>query len=395
MRAPQLAEAIMARWPYPSSINEQGWEYNTGIVLYGLSVLYQRNGDARYLDYIRRWVDRYVDPEGHIDLGDVHNLDKIQPGMLLLFLYEETGDERYHAAAQEVVQWLSEFPRNAEGGFWHKDIYPQEMWVDGIYMAQPFLVRYAHLFGDDDCGASLSGAPKFPDADSASRRGPEARGTGAPGAKGSCIDTALFQTTLLAQHAQDPATGLLRHGWDQDRNAAWADPATGLSPEAWSRGMGWYTMALVEMLQDLPPEHPGTRSLRAILQDAAGGLEQTQDPQTGLWYQVMDKGDRPDNWLETSGSAMFVYALATAVDRGYLDASYREVAEKGWVGLQTRIMFDANHMPEVTEAVEGMGVQRDYVAYVARRRLANSTHGLMAVLLASSVMERWAEARGP
>ncbi len=256
MRAPlgaQIADMILSRWPDPSAINDQGWEYNTGIVLYGLSALYQRSGDARYLDYIRRWVDRYVDGEGHIDLGDVHNLDKIQPGMLLLFLYEETGDERYHVAASQVVRWLGEHPRNAEGGHWHKDIYPQEMWVDGIYMAAPFLVRYARLFGgaasgDEACGGGLSGdegsagsAPgrgqdaRGTDVGSSSGRGQDARGTG------SCIDMATYQATLLARHAQDPATGLLRHAWDQDRDAAWADPVSGLSPEVWSRGMGWCT----------------------------------------------------------------------------------------------------------------------------------------------------------
>jgi unsaturated rhamnogalacturonyl hydrolase len=240
VRAPlgaQIADMILSRWPDPSAINDQGWEYNTGIVLYGISVLYRRHGQERYRDYIQRWVDHYVDAEGHIDLGDTHNLDKIQPGMLLIFLYEETGDERYHVAASQVVQWLGEHPRNAEGGFWHKDIYPQEMWVDGIYMGAPVLVRYARLFGgaasgDEACGAGLSGDGETPG--SAPGRGQDARGTG-------CIDMALFQATLLARHAQDPASGRLRHAWDQDRDAAWADPVSGLSPEVWSRGMGWCT----------------------------------------------------------------------------------------------------------------------------------------------------------
>ncbi|MBC7255083.1 MAG: glycoside hydrolase family 88 protein, partial [Chloroflexi bacterium] len=282
------------------------------------------------------------------------NLDLIQPGMVLLLVYEETGEARYRVAAEDLLARLRAHPRNAAGGFWHKAIYPNEMWVDGLYMAGPFCTRYARLFGPNDL----------------------------------CPDEAVHQAVLLAEHVQDAQTGLLHHAWDADRNAPWADPATGLSPEVWGRGMGWFMMALVEMLEDLPPSHEGYDRLVAILRAAARGLEATQDPRTGLWHQVIDKGDRPDNWLETSASAMFIYTLKRGAERGWLEARYERVARRGWQGLQTKLRLEADGTPQVVDAVEGMGVQRDYAAYVSRARLTNSTHGLAAVMLAASAMER-------
>jgi unsaturated rhamnogalacturonyl hydrolase len=351
--AVRLADWIMTQWPDPRAINDQGWEYNTGIVLYAMSRVYELEGDPRYLDYIRRWVDSYVRSDGRLDLGDTHNLDRSQPATLLIFLYRQTGEERYRIAARSVRERVEAFPRNAEGGFWHKARYPYEMWLDSIYMAGVFLAQYGALFDDT-----------------------------------ACLDMAVSQAALLAQHAQDPETGLLRHAWDADRNAAWADPATGLSPEVWSRGLGWYAMALVEILRVMPEDHPGFSQLQTILQDLARGLRDTQDRETGLWYQVVDMGDRPDNWPETSGSAMLVYALQVGVEHGYLDASYRAVARRGWRGLRARGLFDADGAPTIAGAVEGMGVQTSYTEYVNKERLINSTHGLMAIMLASSQMER-------
>jgi hypothetical protein len=183
------------------------------------------------------------------------------------------------------------------------------------------------------------------------------------------------------------------HAWDADRNAAWADPATGASPEVWGRAMGWYVMALVDMLAVLPPEHPGHAQLRDLFCEAAEGLRRTQDPRTGLWYQVMDKSDRPENWLEASASAMFVYALRRGVGDGLLDPSYGDLARKGWNGLLGRFIGDTEQGFVVFGAVEGMSVQIDLAGYLGRKRLDNSSHGLCGVLLAASAME-WPRA-GP
>jgi unsaturated rhamnogalacturonyl hydrolase len=352
--AVEFADWIMSSWPDPTTMTTKGWEYNNGIILHGIAAVFEKTRDIRYLEYITRFVDSYLGDSDKVDLGKDHNIDRIQPGVLLLFLYEQTGKEKYRRAADHVRAAFDQFPKNDEGGFWHKTRYPAEMWLDGIYMGQPFLVRYGHLFGD----------------------GP------------SCVQTALFQITLITRHLQGP-DGLLRHAWDGDRNAAWADPETGLAPEVWGRGAGWFAMALIDVLKYVPSEHPGAGELRGILQRLAVGLKKTQDPATGLWYQVLDKGERPDNWHETSATGMFVYALKVGVDEGYLDATYREVAEKGWAGLKLKISRGLDGSPVLTDAVQGMGVQSDYSGYVNKERLQNSPHGLCAVLLAASRMEHF------
>jgi unsaturated rhamnogalacturonyl hydrolase len=361
--AVRLADSVLSRWPDPSGIGNRGWEYNSGIVLAGIAEVYRHTRDPRYLDYIRRYVDTYLRPDGGLDLGDDsggHNLDRVQPGVLVLFLYEETRDEKYAKTARWLRGRFDTFPRNAVGGFWHKQKYPNEMWLDGIYMAEPFLVGYGALFGE----------PKF------------------------CFETAVAQATLVGAHTRVPGTGLFRHAWDEDRNAAWADPATGISPEVWSRAMGWYVMALVDILEKLPVDQPGRSKLRELLREAAGGIRSTQDPKTGLWFQVMDKAERPGNWLETSASGMFVYALKRSVDRGDLDAGLLATAKKGWTGLLSRVTVDSEGRPVVEGTVEGISVQKDFAGYVGKRRLANTPHGLCGLLFASSAME-WPDTCAP
>ncbi|HNX48591.1 MAG TPA: glycoside hydrolase family 88 protein [Thermoanaerobaculaceae bacterium] len=357
--AVRLADGVLSRWPAAASISNKGFEYNTGIVLWGIAEVYRHTRDPRYLGYIRTWVDSYLREDGSVDLGDDaagHNLDRIQPGNLVLFLFEETGDPKYAKTARWLRARFDTFPRNSQGGFWHKQKYPDEMWLDGIYMAEPFLVRYGRLFSEP----------------------------------GFCFDTAVAQTLLVAEKT-GIGGGLFRHAWDADRNAAWADPTSGASPTVWGRAMGWYLMALVDILAELPPEHPGYPRLRALLREAANGVSRTQDPKTGLWYQVLDRGERPDNWLETSASAMFVYALKRGADTGLLDSASAETARKGWSGLQGRISTDQEGRPVVEGSVEGMSVQKDLEGYLGRKRLADSAHGLCGMLLAASAIE-WSAA---
>ncbi len=350
--AVQLADGILARWPDPNQIAGQGWEYNTGIVLYALTQVHARTGDERYLAYVQRWVDGLMDAEGRIAVPDEQNLDRIQPGMLLLYLYEQTGLERYRRGAEQMLARLAAHPRTAKGGLWHKERYPHEMWLDGVYMMGPFCAHAARLLGADE----------------------------------QCPELAAREALLLAEHAQG-ADGLLRHAWDADANAAWADPTTGLAPVVWGRGMGWYSMALVDMLAALPRDHPARPRLLAILQAAARGIEASQDTTTGLWFQVMDDPDLPGNWIETSASAMFVYALELGARHGYLDAHYRDVAQRGWQGLVATLRREPDGRWTVTGAVQGMGVRPDAASYLEPKRLENSTHGLMAVLLAATAIE--------
>lgn len=360
--AVRLADSVLLRWPDPSAISGKGWEYTNGIVLAGIAEVYRANRDPRLLAYVRRYVDTFLRPDGSFDFGEDaagHNLDRIQPGVLVLFLWDETRDPKYEKAARWLRACFEAFPRNASGGYWHKKKYPNQMWLDGLYMAEPFLAGFGRRFGD----------------------------------RGFCFATPATQARLMAEHTRAGAAGLFRHAWDESRAAAWADPRTGISPEVWGRAMGWYAMALVDVLAELPEGHASRAALRELLAEAARGIRATQDPKTGLWFQVLDKGADPANWLETSASGMFVYALKRGADRGELDASYLDVARKGWAGLRAQVSEDAAGQPVVGGAVEGMSVQPDFAGYVSKRRVPNLPHGLCALLLAASAMEGAARPR--
>ena len=241
-----------------------------------------------------------------------HSFDNIQPSVLLPFLFQQTGAAKYQTAADLIRARYDTIPRNPDGGFWHKQIYPNEMWLDGVYMGLPFLMRYATTFGT--CGTF-------------------------------CADTVVEQALLIANHVRDPATGLLYHAWDDSAagaKAAWADPTTGRSPSVWGRAMGWYAMALVDMLPDIPADHAGRSDLLTILTGMAIG--DARDP--GRDDRPLVPGRRqgraaPTTGSRPPGSGMFVYALKVGVDRGYLDPSFMTVATRGWQGLQTKVTTDA------------------------------------------------------
>lgn len=360
--AVRFANAVMARWPDPINITTgaAAWEYNRGIVLRGIEQVYRHTSDPLYLAYIQKYADQFVSANGVVNIPAAHSFDNIQPSVLLPFLFQQKGLAKYHTAADQIRARYDTIPRNGAGGFWHKSTYPYQMWLDSIYMGEPFLMRYGATFGT--CGTF-------------------------------CNDTVVEQVLLIAAHVR-ATTGLLYHAWDETTalegtgiKAPWADPTTGRSSVVWGRAMGWYAMALVDMLPDLPADHPGRSEMLSILSGIAAALQTTQDPVSGLWFQVIDQGSLGDNWIETSGSGMFIYALKVAVNRGYINASYLAVANNGWVGLQKKVTFDANGLPTITGAVQGMGVQNDYAGYVNQLTLSNSSHGLCAILLAASEME--------
>jgi unsaturated rhamnogalacturonyl hydrolase len=357
--AVRFANMILSKWPDPANITTSaGFEYNHGIVLRGIEQVYRHTGDSRYLAYIQKYIDENVNASGVINLGTTFSaFDNMQPSVLLPFLFQETGLAKYKTAADTVRAFYNNIPTNADGGFWHKQVYPNQMWLDGIYMGEPFLARYAAVFGS--CGTY-------------------------------CGDTVVKQSTLIALHTLDTPTGLYYHAWWDSNPAstkpAWAD-ANGRSPCIWGRAMGWYAMALVDTLGDLPANQTGRSDLLSILTGVAAGLKATQDAKTGLWFQVMDQGSKTDNWTETSASGMIVYALKVAVNRGYIDASYSSVADSGWTGLQTKVTTDAAGVPTITGAVQGMSVQNNYAGYVGQQTVSNSSHGLCAILLAASEME--------
>jgi unsaturated rhamnogalacturonyl hydrolase len=310
--------------------------------------------------YIKDAVDKYVTEDGTIKgyKTDAHSLDDIEMGRAVLLLYRTTNQPKYQKAAKFLHDQLAEQPRTASGGYWHKQIYPNQMWLDGAYMAEPFRAAYAATFREpedfDDIAKQL-----------------------------------LFMDTKM----RDPKTGLLRHGWDESKQMKWADTTTGLSPEVWARAMGWYAMALVDVLDWMPADHPQRTALVAALKRTAAAVVAYQDKETGLWWQVMDKGGKPGNYTEASASSMFVYALAKGVRMGYLPQSYETNARRGWDGIQKAFVStgpDGSMVLNGTVKVGGLGGTPyrsgtfDY--YVGEKMIANDAKGVGAFLLAGSVM---------
>lgn len=351
----RFADYILNNWEDPNTLSNKGWEYTNTIILHGIEKVYQKTGEKKYLEYIRAFADQYVRDNGEIlDLEpETNNLDKLHPGTILFPLMEAYPDnEKYRLAAARIREEFDNQPRTAEGGFWHKQRYENEMWLDGIYMAEPFLVKYGATFGD--------GGDEF--------------------------DEAARQVALIAEKTYNPEAQLYYHGWDSNKNADWADPESGQSAFYWSRGLGWFAMAMVDILENLPADHAKRQVFINTLKNIAAGIERYQDPETGLWYQVLDEGSRADNWHEISGSAMFVYSLKKGIRLGLLENRYLPVAEKGWKGLQTKISIK-DGTPLITDVVEGMGIQPTYDGYINKERLENSPHGLCAILMAASEME--------
>jgi len=338
-----VVDSTTARYT-PSSIG--GWSYPVGLYLYGQYLTYRRTHESRYLSYIKSYVDRFVKSDGSMDQG-FNSLDSMQAGRLLVILHRETGEDRYRKAAKKIRDRLDTFPRTSDGGFWHADTSSRahQLWSDGVYMVNPFLVEYGKEFGDS----------------------------------AYANDEAAKQLYVYGRHLQ-ASGGLLKHAYDESKTASWADQGTGLAPEPWCRAVGWYSMAIVNVLDALPVNHVRRPQLIRILRDLAKGLEKYQDPATGRWFQVIDKGSRSDNWTETSCSSMFTYALSRGAQQGYLDAHYRSVAQRGYVGVLAKISLGSNGRTDLTDISIGTNVG-DYAFYIARPRETNDLHGLGAFLI--------------
>ncbi|MER6567314.1 glycoside hydrolase family 88 protein [Streptomyces sp. NPDC001093] len=338
-----VVDSTMARYT-PATIG--GWSYPVGLYLYGQYLVYRRTHDPRLLAYIKAYVDRFVHSDGTI-AQSFNSLDSMEAGRLLVILHHETGQDRYRKAARKIRDRLNSYPRTSDGGFWHADTSSRahQLWADGAYMVNPFLVEYGREFGD-----------------SAYTNGEAAR-----------------QLFVYGGHLQ-VANGLLRHAYDESRSASWADPATGLAPEHWCRAVGWYAMALVNVLDAIPADQPRRPQLLGTLRTLASALEKYQDPASGRWFQVMDKGSRPDNWTETSCSSMFAYALSRGVRQGYLDPHFDAVARRGYQGVLARLSVGADGRTNLADISVGTDVG-DYAYYVGRTRATNDFHGLGAFLI--------------
>ena len=346
---------------HPDGLGES-WEYDNGLMLHGCEALWKKTGDARYFDYLKKSVDRLILADGSIKgyrLED-YTLDNLNSGKLLFALYARATDAkdraRYAKALRLLQSQLKTQPRTADGGYWHKKIYPNQMWLDGLYMAAPFLAEFAGTFNQP-----------------------------------ALYDEVTKQIALLELHARDPKTGLLYHGWDATKQQRWANPATGTSPEFWGRALGWYAMALVDVLDYLPEKHAKRGEVLAALQRLASAVVAVQDPQRGVWWQVLNKPGTPGNYREASATAMLVYALSKGVRQGWLDkASFDPSAQRGYAGLLKEfVSTDQQGNVELRSVckVAGLGGNpyRDgsYEYYVGTDVASNDPKGLGAFILAS------------
>ncbi|HWR37438.1 MAG TPA: glycoside hydrolase family 88 protein [Clostridia bacterium] len=338
-----LVESTMQRYPGPKELGS--WGYAKSLYLFGQYLVFKRTEDPRYLSYIKNWIDSHVDENGKIDRG-MNALDYMLPGNLLLVLYKETGEPKYKIAAESIRQRFDTYPRTKDGGLWHATSRQHQLWADGLFMSMPFLVRYGQIFGDS----------KYAN------------------------DEAANQLLIYASHLRDPRTGLFYHAYDESGAQKWANPTTHRASEFWCRAMGWYAMALVDVLEVLPKDHPKRAEVLATLQEFVKSIARYQDSKTGLWYQVIDQGADPNNWLETSSSSMFTYVISLSVERGYVSQKYAKVASKGYRGVMTKLTFGEDGLTNISDICEGTNVS-DRAYYFGRKRPVNDFHGLGAFLL--------------
>jgi unsaturated rhamnogalacturonyl hydrolase len=359
----KLAETAMTIWKDSFMLpNDKApkWRYDQGVILKGIEGIWNATGDGKYFSYIQKSMDYYVKEDGSIKgyKHDEFNIDHVNNGKLLLLLYRITGKDKYRKAATLLRNQLKDHPRTSEGGFWHKKIYPNQMWLDGLYMGQPFYAEYAMLFDEDNV-----------------------------------FDDITRQFVVMEKHARDAKTGLLYHGWDESRQQKWADKYTGLSPNFWGRALGWYGMAMVDALDHFPANHPGKDSIIQILNRFAKAVTKVQDAKSGLWYDIVDKPKEPKNYLEASASSMLVYTLAKGVRKGYLPATYLANAMKGYGGLVKQFIKVENGQTNLhgTVAVSGLGGNpyRDgsFEYYMSEPVIVNDPKGIGAFINAAVEIE--------
>lgn len=273
------------------------WNYTHGLEMQAFLQVAEKTGDEKYFNYAENYADTMINEDGSIETYRLerYNIDHINPGKILFPIYEKTGNPKYLNALQLLRSQMDTHPRISNGGFWHKQVYPHQVWLDGLYMACPFLAEYGKTFNEP-----------------------------------ALFNEVALQLTTAYDDLIDEETGLLYHGWDESREQRWSDPVTGKSPHFWSRSIGWYMMALVDVLDFMPENHPKRGEIIELVNKVSTAVENFRDPQTGMWYQVTDLGEREGNYLESSGSIMFIYTWVKGSQKGYLPKEFIQKGEEAY-----------------------------------------------------------------
>ncbi|KAB8292659.1 glycoside hydrolase family 88/105 protein [Bifidobacterium avesanii] len=348
-------ETMMRKFAAADLPPRNHFHYHQGVFLSGVYQTYLATGDERYFDYVRNWVNCVVAPDGSIPSADPSQLDDLQPGILLYPLYERTRDERYRAAIDWIAHTIRDYPRNPDGGFWHKaNSFAHQMWLDGLYMGGPVIAQYGAEFGH----------PEY-------------------------FDLVARQALLMREHTET-ANGLYRHAWDWSRKAAWADPETGLAPEHWGRSIGWVPVAVLDDLDFIPAGHPDRPALEAMVRDLLTAVLKYQGPD-GRWWQVVDRPGDAGNWPETSCSCLFTAALCKAVRAGVMDESALAAAGRGYEAVIANLGHETRPDGAEDLIVDGVCVGTgvgDYDFYCARPTSANDLHGVGSFLIMTSEVQK-------
>ena len=359
-----ITDTFIARHPNHVSYNpyKPKWDYEQGLMLHAIWKVYKKTNNEKYYNYIKNDIDYYINKDGSIKTYSFKKfrLDDITPGRVLLDLYNKTHEAKYKKAAELLRKQINEQPRTPEGGFWHKKIYIEQMWLDGLYMAEPFYAQYAKTFKEK-----------------------------------SDFNDIVKQFVLMEKHGKDLKTGLYYHGWDYAHNQKWANPKTGDSQTFWGRAIGWYMMGLIDVLDYLPKNNVHRKELILILRDISKTLLKYQDKKTHLWYQVIDKAGQKGNYLEATCSAMFMYVYAKGANRRYLDKSYFKEAKKVFKGLKENLIVKGKDgMPDLTQCCSGAGLgghpYRDgsYNYYINVPVRSNDFKGLGPLILGTLELEK-------
>ena len=338
------------------------WNYIDGCMLMALAMMTEITGDDQYMAFAAKVVDHYVTQEGGIRtfMPEKRQLDDYNEGRMLFRMFRRTGEEKYQKSAQMLHDCLMEQPRTKDGNFWHKQIYPNQVWLDGIYMALPFELQYQKQLGHQD------------------------------------YDDILAQVRNVVRFMRDEKTGLFYHGYDASRAAFWADPKTGLSRSFWLRSIGWFSIALVDLIGGLPENHPGKLELAEVFRDLMAAMVRFRDPESGMYWQVVDQGGREGNYLELSGSSMVANAMLKGVRLGLLEEKYRTLGRETFDGMVNRCMEIRDGQPELTHIclVAGLGPEdnrrRDgsYEYYISEPVVSNDAKGIAPFVLCYTEIKR-------
>lgn len=347
-----LAKSVMARYPDYRSAYWKDYTYVQGYMFEAMDRLGRLTGDSSYLEYIKKYIDNFVDNEGNYKGGALTNLDNFMTGSAFCTLYARTGEEKYKKAALQILEGVKTYP-SSDGQFWHGNKSPN-MWVDGVFMMQMFLIRCGELVGERDY----------------------------------CYDVACRNIKAAARHLQRP-DGLMLHAWTTEPSKVeWAN-SEGLSPEVWSEGMGWYSLVVPELLAVLPESHHDYGEIKSIYLKMAKGLKEWQDKNTGGWFMVVDKGTNPLNFIDPSGTAMFVYSIRLGIDLKLLaEKDYGQVARRGYEALFPFVRVNDRGLLDVIGACDGVTIKKDFVTYVTLDKVLNAKEAVAGVLWAAVVMEK-------